>query len=359
MSENIKFAGRIPHESLTGAVSVRSWSLPTMDSRGRVIQAVKKKSAEKSNESIETLPKSKKPKPLTAEDMQKIAEQAKKEGYAEGYQEGKTKGHTEGLAKGEKQGCDKAYKETRRQIELERSRLKNISNQLMVPMGEQELILENIIIDTAIRFAQEIIQKEITQSPEVLFDVVVRAISALPAGANNISLTLNESDAELFNETYPEAARNWSVRIDNRIESGGCKVETAESLVDYSIQTRLDQYLNEVKAKGEKGEDLLKDVETYIHPDETVDVLPIDAAKEPFDEQSKGWIQRQGSEELDIEENTLTEGNSQKQRQTKPAQEEEVQPSMTSALSEERVNLSADNISADTRVDQDTPSSND
>lgn len=270
MPENIKSPDRIPHESITDSHSVRSWSLPSMDT-GRVIKAVKKGANASKNESIDSVPKSKKPKPLTAEDMQKIAEQAKKEGYAEGYQEGKTKGHKDGLVKGERQGTDKAYKETKRQIETERMRLKTISDQLMIPAGEQELLLENIIIDTAIRLAQEIIQREISESPEALFNIVKRAVSALPAGAKNVSVTLGEQDAELFNETYPEAARSWAVHVDNTLQVGGCRVETSESLIDYSVESRLEKYLLEVRSQGEKGEELLEDINSRMRPEELAD----------------------------------------------------------------------------------------
>ncbi|WNO07920.1 flagellar assembly protein FliH [Teredinibacter sp. KSP-S5-2] len=272
MSDPLKSADRIPYESLTDSVSVSNWSLPSIDHQGRVVKAGGKKQ-EKTDESIETVSRAKKPKPLTAEELQLIADEAKKEGYNEGYQEGSKIGLDDGLKKGTKLGQDQAYAETKKKLEDEYNRLKSISQNLMQPLGEQEHALENIVIDMSIQLAKTLLQNELKQSPEYLFDIVKHAIAALPAGAKNVLVYLNERDAELFNQVFPEATRNWSIVVDNSLETGGCKIETAESLVDYSVTTRLQQYLLEITEKGENAEFPMEEVPNYITTSEDVDVL--------------------------------------------------------------------------------------
>lgn len=270
MSDPLKSADRIPFESLTDSVSVSNWSLPSIDHQGRVVKAGGKKQ-EKTDESIETVSRAKKPKPLTAEELQQIADEAKQEGYNEGYQEGSKIGLEDGLKKGTKLGQDKAYAETKKKLDDEYNRLRSISQNLMQPLGEQENALENIVIDMSIQLAKTLLQNEVKQSPEYLFDIVKHAISALPAGAKNILVYLNELDAELFNQVFPEATRSWGVVVDNSLESGGCKIETAESLVDYSVTTRLQQYLLEISEKDEKAAFPLEEIPSYIATPKAVD----------------------------------------------------------------------------------------
>ncbi|MFT5084747.1 MAG: flagellar assembly protein FliH [Lentisphaeria bacterium] len=267
MSQIPKQPNRIPFETLDGDKSVVTWALPNMENKGRVFRSARKEQKHKvENDSsivIEDYTGKVKPKPLTVEQLTQMAKEAKQEGYQHGYEEGVTRGTNEGHAKGLKTGHDKAYLETKKGLNDEIMRLSKISAALMVPVQEQTTHLENIIVDIAMNFSKEIIAHEIHYSPQALYGVIKRALVALPAGAKNISVHLCESDATLVNDTVLKEHRNWDIKIDSMLSAGGCRVETLESLVDYTLESRLSNYLNRVRENGDIDEKSVSEVENF------------------------------------------------------------------------------------------------
>lgn len=269
MSDKPKQANRIPFEEIDEDAMVSSWALPSVgQKKSRIVFSAKKdkKNAGKTardGEIVENYTAPVKPKPLTAEELQKMAEEAQKEGFDQGYQEGLQKGLHDGEAKGKKQGQSKAYTDTKNVMLDEIKRLNRISSDLLGPMQHQEEYLENIVLDMAVNFAKEILQKEIQTSPLSLLDVVHRALEALPAGASNITVYVNENDATLIDKHLPQAQRNWTVSIDDNMSSGGCRVETLESLVDYTVQHRLGAFLEKMREQEDITEDQVAPVEAF------------------------------------------------------------------------------------------------
>lgn len=250
MSEKPKYNNRIPFEQLQDAEAVSPWSLPAVDSGSRVYSAQKnaKQSAQKHrDELIEDYQGTIKSRPLTADVLQKITEEAKQEGHERGYQEGLEKGLAEGLEQGRKSGHEKAFSETRGELEDAVKRLSSIADALLVPMREQTENLEKIVVDMAIHCAKALIDRELEQSPEWIENIIQKALSALPSGSENIMVYLSERDARLFDEYSPSGSRQWRVHADKKLQSGGCRVETTHSLVDYSVEHRLANYLQRVE----------------------------------------------------------------------------------------------------------------
>ncbi len=281
MTDKPKQANRIPYESVEEEGAVSGWSLPSVENKKkRLVFSAKndkknKGRSSRDGEIVEDYKGNVKPKPLTADDLQKLAEEAKKEAFDQGYQEGLAKGLAEGTQKGQKQGHNKAYKETKALVTEEINRMGKIASQLFVPMQEQEETLENIVVDMAMHFAQEIIEQEVQSSPQALLGIVNRAITALPAGSKNVSVYLNQIDSELVDKYLPVAHREWRVHIDDTVASGGCRVQTHESLVDYTCEHRLSEYLKHVREQGNIAESEVAPVEEYERPAETVVEEPV------------------------------------------------------------------------------------
>ncbi|VUD56415.1 Flagellar assembly protein FliH [Thalassocella blandensis] len=259
MTTKNKQSDRIPFESLTEDQPVVSWSLPEMHIEGkRVVRSAKKdkqsQSKNNANELVEDYKGPVKPKPLTVDEIMKMAEEAKKEGYEQGYNEGLNKGLQDGQAKGLQDGKHQAYTENKQQLEDEIARLNQIGDALFQPMQEQDAQLEEIIVDMAMQFASELINSEIKQTPQHLFNVINQALAALPVGAKNIAVYLNEQDAILVQGNIPKQQRSWIIKVDNTIKTGGCRVETLETLIDYTVEKRLQDFLAQVKERGEVSE---------------------------------------------------------------------------------------------------------
>lgn len=255
MSDKPKQENRIPFENLQKGQEVSLWSLPSIENKARLVFSAKKESRENASngEVIDNYPGMVKPKPMTAEELQKMTAEAKKEGFDQGYNEGLTAGMREGAVKGEQQGRTKAYRETKQQLDEDCTRLRQIASNLLEPMQGQEALLEKIIVDMAVQFAQRLIEKEIRQAPESIIRIANKALSALPSGSSGISVFVNCNDAVLIDEYFPPENRSWILKTDSSIASGGCRVETDESLVDYTVESRLRGFLEQVSEHDEVG----------------------------------------------------------------------------------------------------------
>lgn len=251
MSDKEPSANVIPAESLSDESAIKSWTIPTVATpKTKKIFTAKREDQQRkraAGETIEDYKGAVKPKPMTAQDLQQMVQDAQKEGFDKGYQEGLQKGLTDGEAKGQKAGHDKAYKETKLKLESETQSFHQIASHLLVPMQEQEQALEKIIVDMAVNFAQKLLHREIDSVPSSMLGVIEHALQSLPAGAKNITVYVNPEDANIIASVIPEHLRQWQVKEDAAISRCGCRVETLESIVDYTVEARLEQFLHHIR----------------------------------------------------------------------------------------------------------------
>ncbi|PCK06340.1 MAG: hypothetical protein COA42_17310 [Alteromonadaceae bacterium] len=274
---------RIPSDSLTERSPVARWDLPPMDDQDVVIKTIKNQrqianrdardarlkrrgssineqkkqqaaaaiaAEEPVEELIEDYKGRVKAKPLTAEALAGMVDEAQKEGFEAGHQEGYAEGNTEGRSQGLKQGQDQAYKETKAMLDEQGARLKSIADTLMSPLHGQEQALENMLVDMAVQMAQQIISTEIRYSPQYLYGIVKRTLDALPVGAKNITVSLNNDDAALLEAYSPQDQRNWQIRVDPALSNGSCRVDTDDSLVEFDVVRQINDYIEGARSGG-------------------------------------------------------------------------------------------------------------
>jgi Flagellar biosynthesis/type III secretory pathway protein len=249
MTDN-KLVNRIPFEEIETA---QVWALPTLNN-GKVIPSVKKPNPrEEKKPETEIIEEVVEPeiKPLTAEQLQQIAAQAEEEGRERGYLEGLQKGYAEGEKKGLQKGEQKAYAEVKAALEDQRQRFQQIADALLDPLATQDSRLDNIILDMAVHLAKHLLNRELSEDPSSLFHLVERAVGALPAGAKNIRIYLHPDDVELAHEVFAAQGRNWTFYPDAKMSRGGCRLETDQSLLDYSVEQRLQQMLEQANFLGD------------------------------------------------------------------------------------------------------------
>ncbi len=248
MSDPNKPVNRIPFETLG---TVTTWRLPSLD-EARTVPTAQREAArrQKPGEAVEEAPQVPL-KPMTADDLQKIAAQAEQEGREHGYQQGYERGHQEGRRLGLETGQKKAYEENSSLLQEQTARFKAICDALMDPLASQDQQLENTLVEMAIEIARHLINQAIDQDPGIIFSVVEKAVESLPVGTENIQVALHPDDLKLIQAHFPPEQIHWSLREDSRLQRGGCKLVSQRSLVDYSIEHRLQQYLEQVREQGE------------------------------------------------------------------------------------------------------------
>jgi len=248
--------GRIPAEALG---DVTSWMLPPVDDE-RALSSAEKESRERrekllrqEKETIEVV-EIEEPPPvigISAQEMQEIFDSAEKDGFAQGHEAGLRQGKAEGYEIGRQQGLA----ELRAQMAIEQQRMQQIMDALLNPLSAQDNDLENMLLDIICTLTQSVIQRELKIDSSQILAIVQSAVEALPIGSKNIRVCLNPIDIEGLETYAKEQQLEWKFFADTQLQPGGCRIETPESRVDFSVsmrlQTVLEQFLTGQLSRGQ------------------------------------------------------------------------------------------------------------
>lgn len=228
----------------------RAWRVPLINDNGTVMPSAEKEARERKaqdmkrqGESIEDvdMPGATPKKGMTAQEMQDIIEAAEKDGFAQGHQEGFDKGMAEGYEAGQQKGL----MEMRQQLVTEQQRFQKLAQALLNPVAEQDNDLEKLLLDVICTLTESVVQRELIIDSSHIVTLVKTAVNTLPVGSKNLRVCLNPDDLAAV-ETYAEEQQlNWQFVGDQQLPPGGCRIETSESRVDFSVEKRLQTVLTQ------------------------------------------------------------------------------------------------------------------
>ncbi len=259
MSDN-NIPNRIPAEDVENATT---WVIPPITEHGRILSSAEKEARERrerllrrEKETIEIveIPEPEQPPQLgmTAEEMQAIFDEAEKAGFEQGHKEGFNKGNAEGYEAGRQQGL----KEMRAQLTAEQQRFQKLANTLLEPINAQDDDIEHLLLDVICTLTQSVVQRELFTDSSHIVSLVKEAVDALPIGSKNIRVCLNPDDLAAVETYAAEQQLAWRFFGDSELLPGGCRIETPESRVDFSVSTRLqtvlEQFITKQLASGEE-----------------------------------------------------------------------------------------------------------
>ncbi len=149
-------------------------------------------------------------------------------------------------------GYREAQEKTKRDVEREYTdklfrkyeEVYKILQQFDESFADYEKSFEKLVIETAFEVAKKVVQREIS-SNTIINENVRFAINKI-MGANEIRLKLNPADIEELTETTKNLIHSSSfnkikIEADERIELGGCLIETEIGNVDSRISTQLSE----------------------------------------------------------------------------------------------------------------------
>lgn len=273
MSDN-KLQSRIPAETVENAAA---WAIPPVSDTGKILSSAEKEARERrerllrrEKETIETveIPEPEVPPQLgmTAEEMQAIFDTAEKDGFEQGHKEGFNKGSAEGYEAGRQQGL----MEMRAQLVAEQRRFHSLVNALLDPIHAQDDDVEHMLLDIICTLTQSVVQRELQTDSSHIVSLVKNAVDVLPIGSKNIRVCLNPDDLTAVETYAAEQQLAWSFFGDKELQPGGCRVETPESRVDFSVssrlQTVLEQFISKQLASGDTPDEPSSDESFPSHP---------------------------------------------------------------------------------------------
>lgn len=232
----------------------RAWSVPPISDNGRVLPSAEKEAKERkteelkrSGESIQNvdLPAGARKTGMTAQEMQHIFDEAEKDGFAQGYKEGLDKGTSAGYEAGQQKGL----MEMRQQLVAEQQRFQSLTQALLLPIAEQDEDIEHMLLDIICTLTQSVVQRELIIDSSQIVALVKAAVQALPIGAKNLRICLNPDDLAAVEAYAEEQQLDWKFFGDMQLSAGGCRIETGESRVDFSVSKRLHTLLEQFISK--------------------------------------------------------------------------------------------------------------
>lgn len=162
------------------------------------------------------------PKLPTAEDIERIYQQAQQEGYQAGLQSGLQAGYAEGQAK----------------ALAEAERIGSLAARLDEALAGLDAGVADELLALALEVARQVVRHEIAVRPEALLDVVREVLGQLPH--QHAAIYLNPEDASLVRSYLGDQLTHAGHRIheDPKLARGDCLLEAGGSQVDASVATR-------------------------------------------------------------------------------------------------------------------------
>jgi flagellar assembly protein FliH len=168
----------------------------------------------------------------TAEDIERIHEEARHTGYQDGYEEGR-------------QTAEQASQEATR---AKAERFCKLTDGLQKALDELDQHVAEQLLALATEIATQVIRSSISVKTDLLLPIIREAITALPLHHAHLSLRLNPQDAALIRPLLGEQMAQSGAQIieDSEISPGGCQVRAGSSEVDATIETRWKRVLEAI-----------------------------------------------------------------------------------------------------------------
>lgn len=174
----------------------------------------------------------------TAEDIERMHEEARASGYQAGFAEGR-------LA-GEQQAREAAEENTRQLLSL-------IEN-LKASIADLEQTVADQLLSLAIEIASQVTRSAINVNPDILLPLIREAIGALPLHHAHIVLRLNPKEIEAVRTTMGEQLSQIGAQLieDSTVSPGGCMLLAGASEVDATIETRWKRVLEAIGSEPQE-----------------------------------------------------------------------------------------------------------
>lgn len=173
-------------------------------------------------------------KPLTLDELEAIRQEA----YNEGFSTGEKDGFHAGQLKA-RQDADAA-------LAPKLANLERLMMQLLEPIADQDRNLEHAMATLVCQLSREVIQRDLLIDSSQIRQVLRDALKLLPMGASNVRIHINPQDFELVKALRERHEETWRIVEDSDLLPGGCRIETEQSRIDASVETRLSQAIKQL-----------------------------------------------------------------------------------------------------------------
>lgn len=263
---------------------IKNWLPPAITSDGRLIPVEPREDPRRETKSVQSDEQqppaagAQADSSLSQEQLEDEKQRARHLGHAEGHAAGRAEGHAEGieqgLAEGREQGREEGLREAREEINAELARLNRLATSLSHALNEQDYQLEQALLKLVEEIARQVVQRELELDRSTLLSVIREALQVLPPTRDNLRILVNPEDLPLLEQAIDEGGENWQAQARRDIAAGGCRIETEQSVVDYTTEHRFQRVIEQIMSRqlvdeevdGESEEALEEAPEPLVKP---------------------------------------------------------------------------------------------
>ncbi|MBB5185983.1 MULTISPECIES: FliH/SctL family protein [Zhongshania] len=209
-------------DSTEASVAHRPWQLPDMSvmaspvsNAGAIPERVQTIAADQSN-------------PTDTFEAQR------KQAYDQGFQQG--------LAGGQQ--------ESRRLLAEQSQQLQLALAALREPLKWVDSELERELFLMTLAISKQLLRHELSLRPELIENLIHKAVSALPLSNSGFDISLNPADADVLRNLHTERDEQldpaWRLIEDSAISRGGCRINSDQSRIDEELETRIQHVVAEM-----------------------------------------------------------------------------------------------------------------
>ena len=180
---------------------------------------------------------------LSLESLETLQKEAQEEGYKNGFEQG--------YEAGTKQGIEAGQHEVNQRVAILEQLLANLSQ----PLQQLDQQLEQDLVNLVITVSRQLIRRELKIEPEHVIGAMRAALAALPVTERKLKIYLHPQDIELVQQglAMDHDDGKWQWIEDPVMTRGGVRIETADTVVDATVEARLNSLIN--KLLGEERTD--------------------------------------------------------------------------------------------------------
>ena len=161
-------------------------------------------------------------RPQTVEDIEILQKQAYEEGKQLGIEDGKKAGMAE--------------------LQARAQQLVDIMHILDNPLQQLDKDVEKQLTELTLCLTRMLLKKECSTDASHIQSLIHESLDFLPIHSRHIKVRLNPADIRLLSEAGIDVeAQDWACIEDSDISQGGCLVESDQSHIDASLETRMQQ----------------------------------------------------------------------------------------------------------------------
>jgi len=155
-----------------------------------------------------------------------------------------------GLEEGRRQGYEVGLEEARQLVQ----QMTSVWDAMAQPYKALDQVVASELIELATVISKQVLRRELSVDSSIIAQVVKEAMGVLSNLETDLVIFVNPADhahiQELLDQTPTH--RRWKISEDNNMLPGGCRIKSAVSYVDASVEKQLDAMAGQLLAASEE-----------------------------------------------------------------------------------------------------------